>query len=86
MYNMEQNDIFEGAPMRETKLKERRKELKMKLREVAEIVGVTTSTVHDMEVHGLRTPRAAMKYAAAFPKTTWMDLIEINTPAPAGKQ
>ena len=72
--------------MRDTKLKERRKKLNMKLREVAEIVGVTTSTVHDMEVHGLRTPRAAMKYAAAFPKTTWMDLIEINTPAPAGKQ
>ncbi len=70
--------------MKQTKLKERRKKLKMKLREVAEIVGVTTSTVHDMEVNGLRTPRAAMKYAVAFPKTTWMDLIEL-TPASAEK-
>lgn len=61
-----------------TKLKERRKKLKMKLREVAERVGVSTSTVHDMEERGLRTPRAAMKYASAFPNTTWMDIIELS--------
>lgn len=32
----------------------------------------------------LKVTRAAMKYAVAFPKTTWMDLIEL-TPACAEK-
>lgn len=59
-----------------TRLKSLRKATGLKLREVAEIVGVTPSTVHDAEVRGVRTPRKAMQYAVAFPGHTWHDLLE----------
>lgn len=59
-----------------TKLKSIRKKAGLKLREVADRVGVKTAAVHEMEVHGILTPRAAQKYAAAFPGATWQDLLE----------
>ena len=59
-----------------TRLKYLRKATGLKLREVAEKVGVTPSAVHDAEVRGLRTPHTAAKYAAAFPGHTWHDLLE----------
>ncbi|WP_288611571.1 helix-turn-helix domain-containing protein [Victivallis vadensis] len=59
-----------------TRLKYLRKATGLKLREVAEKVGVTPSTVHDAEVRGVRTPRTAMKFAVAFPGHTWHDLLE----------
>ena len=62
--------------MKKTKLKQVRTEAKMKLREVAERVGVTVSAVHDIEVAGILTPRAAKKYAVAFPGATWKDLMD----------
>ena len=71
-----------------TRLKSLRKATGLKLREVAEIVGVTPSTVHDAEVRGVRTPRTAMKFAVAFPGHTWRDLLEepeATTPAAPGK-
>lgn len=59
-----------------TRIKYLRRVTGLKLREVAEKVGVTPSTVHDAEVRGLRTPRTAMKFAVAFPGHTWQDLME----------
>ena len=66
--------IRKGGTM--TRLKCLRKATGLKLREVAEKVGVTPSTVHDAEVRGVRTPRTAMKFAVAFPGHTWHDLLE----------
>lgn len=66
--------IRKGGTM--TRLKYLRKATGLKLREVAEKVGVTPSAVHDAEVRGLRTPHTAAKYAAAFPGHTWQDLME----------
>lgn len=48
----------------------------LKLREVAQKVGVTASTVHDAEVRGLRTVNAAERYAVAFPGKSWFDLLD----------
>ena len=59
-----------------TKLANLRKKLKMRLREVADRVGVTASTVHDMEVRGIRTVNAAKRYAKAFPQMQWQDLLD----------
>jgi len=71
----------------DTKLKLLRKKTRLKLREVAALVGVTPGTVHDAEVRGIYTSRAAQKYAAAFPGKTWIDLMdEPKTTAYAGKQ
>jgi len=64
-----------------TRLKKLRKESKMRLREVAAKVGVTIASVHDAEVRGLQTVRAARKYAAAFPGCDWRDLIDDDAPA-----
>ena len=70
-----------------TNLKKLRQERKLRLREVAEAVGVTPAGVHDAEVRGLRSVRAARKYAVAFPGKTWQDLIDdIPTHACAGEQ
>lgn len=66
----------------ETKLKTLRKAAGIRLREVAARIGVSQSAVHEAEIHGLRTPRAAAKYAAAFPGKTWLDLMD----APACEQ
>lgn len=59
-----------------TKLEFWRKTTKQKLREVAEKVGVKPSTVHDAEVRGIQTPRAAKRYMIAFPGIQWQDLID----------
>ena len=58
--------------------------MRMKLREVAVKIGVTPAAVHDAEVRGIRTPRLAAKYAAAFPGITWQELLE--PPRNAAKQ
>lgn len=68
-----------------TKLRHYRKKTSQTLREVAAKIGLTPATVHDAEVRGIRTPRLAAKYAAAFPGTTWQDLLEPPRPY-AGKQ
>lgn len=59
-----------------TRLKHYRLKTNQKLREVAAKIGLTPATVHDAEVRGILTPRLAAKYAAAFPGTTWQDLLE----------
>lgn len=59
-----------------TKLKAMRLYYGLKLKEVARAVGVTISAVHDAEVRGLRTPRSAEKFAKAFPRCTWCELLE----------
>lgn len=59
-----------------TKLRQVRKIMRMKLREVAAKIGVTPAAVHDREVHGIQSPRLAAKYSAAFPGITWQDLLE----------
>lgn len=64
-----------------TKLKNLRKSTRQKLREVAEKVGVTASTVHDAEVRGIQTPKTAKRYAAAFPGAKWQDLLDDPTHA-----
>ena len=68
-----------------TRLKHYRLMTNQKLREVAAKIGLTPATVHDAEVRGILTPRLAAKYAAAFPGTTWQDLLEPPRPY-AGKQ
>ena len=67
-----------------TRLKHYRKSTGKKLWEIAEKVGCTASSVHDAEVRGIRTPRLAIKYAAAFPGITWQELLE--PPRNADKQ
>ena len=59
-----------------SKLANLRKKLRLRLREVADRVGVTASTVHDMEVRGLRTVKTAKRYAKAFPGVQWQDLLD----------
>ena len=59
-----------------TRLRQYRRSTKQTLREVAEKIGITPATVHDAEVRGLRTVRAAVKYAAAFPGIRWQELID----------
>lgn len=59
-----------------TKLKKQRLLNHKKLREIADIVGVTPATVHDAEVRGLKTVKSAKKYAVAFPECSWQDLID----------
>lgn len=68
-----------------TRLKHYRKKNRLKLWEVAEKIGVTAAAVHNREVNGILTPRLAAKYAAAFPGTTWQDLLEPPRVS-AGKQ
>ena len=53
-----------------------RLEYRKRLREIADIVGVTPATVHDAEVRGLKTIKSAKKYAKAFPDKTWQELID----------
>ena len=64
-----------------TKLRNYRKKTNQTLREVAAKIGLTTATVHDAEVRGIRTPRLAAKYAVAFPGITWQDLLEPPRPS-----
>lgn len=59
-----------------TKLKEKRKALKWKLRQVAELLKVTPQTVQQMERYGIRKPITAKRYAAAFPGAKWQDLLD----------
>ena len=59
-----------------TRLRHYRLAAKLKLREVAERIGLQPGTVHDAEVRGILTPRLAAKYAAAFPGITWQELLE----------
>ena len=66
----------------QTKLKQLRWNYRLTLREIAERIGVSIPAVESAERNGIRTPRAAAKYAAAFPGKTWLDLMD----APACKQ
>ena len=59
-----------------TNLRKLRIKYKKRLREIADIVGVTPATVHDAEVRGLKTIKSAKKYAKAFPDKTWQELID----------
>ena len=63
-----------------TKLKNLRKARNLKLRQVAELVGVTPQTVQQMERHGIHKPITAQQYTIAFPDLSWTDLID--EPAP----
>ena len=63
-----------------TKLKDLRRARKLKLRQVAKLVGVTPQTVHHMERHGIHKPTTAQQYTIAFPDLSWIDLID--EPAP----
>lgn len=65
-----------------TKLKQIRLETGISAAEVARKLRVTRGCVCIAEKKGLRTPRAAAKYAAAFPGKTWLDLMD----APACEQ
>lgn len=66
-----------------TKLKNLRKARNLKLRQVAELVGVTPQTVQQMERHGIHKPITAQQYAVAFPGLNWTDLID--EPAPRAR-
>ena len=65
-----------------TKLKKIRKESGFSAAELARKLGVTRGCVSLAERKGIRTPRAAAKYAAAFPGKTWLNLMD----APACEQ
>ena len=58
-----------------TKLKKRRKELNLRLREVAERINSTPQNVWKLERSGIRTVRIARRYAAAL-YCDWRDLLD----------
>ena len=58
-----------------SKLRAMRLRRRLKLREIAALCGVTTSTIHDTEVRGIRTVRIAKRYAAAL-GCDWKDLLD----------
>ena len=58
-----------------SKLKAMRLLRQLKLRELAELCGVTISAVHDTEVRGIRTVRIAKRYAAVL-GCDWKDLLD----------
>lgn len=66
----------------QTKLKQLRWNYRLTLREIAERIGVSIPAVESAERKGIRTPRCAARYAAAFPGKTWLDLMD----APACEQ
>ena len=60
-----------------TKLKNLRKARNLKLRQVAELVGVTPQTVQQMERRGIWKATTAQRYAKAF-GCRWDELLETS--------
>ena len=58
-----------------SKLKAMRLRRGLKLRELAALCGVTTSTIGNSEARGVRTARIAKRYAAAL-GCDWKDLLD----------
>jgi len=58
-----------------SRLKAMRQRRKLKLREVAALCGVTTSTIGNLEARGIHTVRIAKRYAAVL-GCDWKDLLE----------
>ena len=68
-----------------TKLKKRRKELNLRLREVAERINSTPQNVWKLERSGIRTVRIARRYASAL-YCDWRDLLDDpEDPAPRAR-
>lgn len=59
-----------------TKLKKQRKRSGLTLREVGERIGVTPQTVHDLETKGIKSAKAAQRYAKAL-NCNPLDIIEL---------
>lgn len=58
-----------------TRLRQKRREANLKLRELANKSGVTLQTVHDTEVRGIRTVKIAKRYAAIL-NCDWRELLD----------
>ncbi len=58
-----------------TQLKKKRKEKKLRLREIADALGVSIITVWQKERDGIKTVKVARKYAEVL-GCDWQDLID----------
>ena len=65
-----------------TRLRQKRREANLKLRELANKSGVTLQTVHDTEVRGIRTVKIAKRYAAIL-NCDWRELLDDGESAPS---
>lgn len=68
-----------------TRIKEFRLKRKMKAIELARILNISRAAICYIEKNGIRNADAAERYAAVL-HCHPAELIDFNTPAPAGKQ